>query len=323
MTTLRALGSSLRAAGLRSSALAAWAGTDRLSALASHLPSSSSARGPAAVLALCVAGVEVDLDAAPAALIDGMIVHGLVDRDGGRVRARFSILPISDQLVVCDRIDASRGADLVCWPDDSSYHLASAIAGGRRSRWIDLATGSAFAPLSRPGLASRIEGIDLNPRAVDLARIGAALSGVEHLELSCGDVATPREPAPLVTCNAPIPASSAPGTSRASRTDSPWWYVADAGFFERMWSAARAMVAPGGEVVVHARLDAVPDSLEGEVVSVIYTPAAMPPFAVTWWCPDGAPRRVTARRTLVAQRPHLDPCDRDDARSGHIVPILP
>jgi hypothetical protein len=64
----------------------------------------------------------------------------------------------------------------VCWPDDSSYHHALAIPPGRRTRWLDIATGAAFAPLMRPELAATIVGAELNPRAVELARLGVALS---------------------------------------------------------------------------------------------------------------------------------------------------
>jgi hypothetical protein len=271
-------------------------------------------------------------------------------------RARIAILPLEQTLLVCDRFDAPSSRELVLCPDDSSYHLASAIPPGRRERWIDLATGSAFAPLARPALASQIVGIDLNPRAVALTRIGAGLSGCAHVDARCGDIggamraahdgatrathddatrathddatrathddatrATHDEaPAPtglaqLVTCNAPI----------LGDPDRAMWRSTDRAFFHRMWRAARACVAVGGEVIVHCVLDGVPGpqgeldadlALDGDVTIVVYTPPGERPYCVVWWSPHAPAHHVLAYRELTRARPHLDPRDRDDAR---------
>jgi hypothetical protein len=87
-----------------------------------------------------------------------------------------------------------------------------------------------------------------------------------------------------------------------------------------MWPAARASLAPGGEVVVHCTLDAVP-ALDGEAVTVVYTPPGEREYAVTWWRPEAPPLRVVARRALTQGRPHLDPRDRDDALAGRLAPV--
>ena len=44
------------------------------------------------------------------------------------------------------------------------------------------------------------------------------------------------------------------------------WQRTDAGFFARLWPAARAAAEPGGEIVVHAARAALPDDLPGERV---------------------------------------------------------
>lgn len=296
-----ALGSALRAAGLTPRGLAAWAGTDRLAALPRRLPD-LAAREPvpaAAALALFVAGGELALDRVRLPL-EELAAAGLVERSASRVRATVAILPLARALLVCDRADAADAPDLVCWPDDSSHHLASALPSGRRASWIDLGTGSGFAPLARPELATAITAVDVNPRAVAFARLGAALSGIGHLVVEHADVSAPRPPAALVTCNAPMP----------GERDAAVWRRAAPTFFARLWQAARAFAAPGAEIVVHAEHAAIPDELPGERVILVYTPEGTRAFAVLWWRPDGPERQVRGRRELTLDRPHVDAQDR-------------
>lgn len=315
MASLRELGDQLRRAGLTQNALLAWAGTHRISALPLVMP-----RGPAkpatpaaAVLALFVGGVDLSRSFTRALPIDALVEHGLVTLAHDTARANVSILPLEQTLLVADRLDADVDRDHVCWPDDSSYHLASAIAPGRRDRWIDLATGSAFAPLTRPSLATSITGIDLNARAIAYARLGAGLSGCAHFEARCADIGEitracesgedtrgETQRAALVTCNAPIP----------DDPDASIWRSTDRAFFDRLWSSARACAAPGGEIIVHCVLDAIPD-LDGEALSVVYTPPSERAYAITWWRPDAPARREIRHRALTAARPHVDPRDAD------------
>jgi hypothetical protein len=318
---LASLGARLREAGLTARALAAWAGTARIAALPARLavmpPRPPTPAG--AILALFVAGSEIARDqlrAPPAApvpepgLVDALIGHQLVERDGDRLRARVAILPIGAALLVCDRLDAPVERDLVCWPDDSSHHLATAIPPGRRAAWTDLGCGSAFAPLARPELATRISGIDLNERAVRYALLGAGLSGIAHLVASPGDIGAAQEAADLVTCNAPMPAGPGPLTTQLLDV----WRRAEPGFFDRLWPALPRAVRPGGMIVVHAACEAVVPALAGaggERVVVTYTPDGAPGFAVAWWRPDAPDRFVAAHRALTPDRPHLEPRDRE------------
>jgi len=325
---LASIGARLRDAGLTARALAAWAGTTRIAALPALLEG-AHARPPTpagVLLALLVEGAEVTrerLHAPPAlpALIDELIAHELVERDGDRLRARVAIVPLGQALLVCDRLDAPIERALVCWPDDSSHHLATAIPPGRRADWLDLGCGSAFAPLARPELATRIAGIDINERAVRYAELGAKLSGIAHIAASLGDVGAACEPAALVTCNAPIP--DPPQVNRLRSSANPFamtlaevWRNAEPGFFDRLWPALRRAVRPGGMIVVHAACEAILPVLEdagGERVVVTYTPASVRGFAVAWWRPDAPDRCVAVRRELTADRPHIDPRDREEA----------
>jgi len=293
-------------------AFAAWAGADRIPIVAARLAQLSElpVTRASALLALFVAGVEVD------ALLLPALDDDLVEHIGDRVRARVAILPIGEALIVCDRTDAPETAELVCWPDDSSLHLVSSIPPGRRARWIDLGCGSAVAQLARPALADQRVASDLNERAIRYARLGARLSKIE-LETSVGDLAVDGM-ADLITCNAPIPPV---GRSVHVYDPDPVWRATDTGFVERMLAAARAALSPGGLIVAHTALDALPD-LAGESVTIAYTPPDAPrQFAITWWRPDGDARHIAARRLLDPARPHLDHLDREAALSGNL-PVL-
>jgi len=322
---MAALGAQLRTAGLNARALAVWAGTARIAALPARLETPPSAETPVgAILALFVAGAEIARDrlrSLPEPALAALAAHGLVERDAGRLRARVAILPLGAALLVCDRLDAPAERDLVCWPDDSSHHLASAIPPGRRTGWLDLGCGSAFAPLVRPELAGRITGVDLNPRAVRHAELGAALSGIAHLAVSPGDIGDAHEPAALVTCNAPIPDPDPPPVAdrlaeHARLLVPEVWRRAEAGFFERLWPALPRAVQQGGLIVVHAACAALEPALAeapGERAIMSYTPDGVRGFAVAWWRPDAPSRLARARRALTLERPHVDPRDREDA----------
>lgn len=284
--------------------LALWAGTDRLAALPDLLPDlvGRPITPGSAMLAMFVGGAAV-----PAAWIrdlDALVAAELVDVDRELARATVAVLPLGKALLVCDRLDTRLDDEHVCWPDDSSHHLAQALPPGRVARWLDLGCGSAFAPLARPELATAISGVDLNPRAVRYARLGAELSGIAHVEVIEGDVATIR-PAELVTCNAPIPEASERAIWRATKSD----------FFDRLWPAARAAVAPGGLVVIHATAAQLATPLPGERIVVLYTPEDEDGFGILWWRPDLADRYLCTRRRLAVESPHLTHRDRDDARS--------
>lgn len=325
MTALVALGAQLRHAGLSLRALGAWAGSDRLSALPAHLPQNRAATPAAAMLALFVAGEDVPASALPrgcSELVEALRREHLVESHGDRTRARVSILPLGEALLVCDRLDTSDGLDVVCWPDDSSYHLARSLPPGRIERWLDLGCGSGFAALLRPELAVQITGADLNARAVRYATLGGGLSGIEHarfVEANLGDgvPAELRGSCALVTCNAPIPEPTG-GPYRAR------WRATDPSFIERLFVQARTFVAPDGMVVVHAALDALEPVLAelwGHRVLVAYTPEGVRGFAVAWWRPDGETRMIRARRVLDLAHPHLTHEDRLAALTRTLAPL--
>ena len=291
----------MKLAGLTTRALAAWAGTDRIAALPDLLPRlvGQPITPGSAMLALFVGGATV-----PAAWIrdlDALIAADLVDVDRELARATVAVIPLGQGLMVCDRLDGHLDEEHVCWPDDSSHHLANSIPAGRVARWLDLGCGSAFSPLYRPELAQAITGVDLNPRAVRYAQLGAELSGIGHLELRTADVGAIEGRYELITCNAPIP------DQREHRT-APMWQSTTPAFFDRLFATAQRCIAPGGLIVMHAWLAAVP-ILPGEAILCSYSPETE--FGVVWWRPDRPPRNVLRHRLLTTDRPHLDASDQE------------
>jgi hypothetical protein len=299
--------------GLRS-----WAGTDRLSSLPLHIPSAPAQTDIAALYTVLVAGDTEPADRVRArardtctctytSTIDELVAAGEIDLTGELVRARVSILPLGNGLLVCDRLDADGGTDVVCWPDDSSYHLALSIPPGRRARWLDIATGSAFAPILRPELATEIVGTDVNPRAIGYARRGLELSGITHASVREADLTAGIDGTfELVSCNAPIPADVGP----------LWRATADASFFTRLFAELPGVLAPGGMAVVHGALAAMQpiiETLPGERVVVSYVPPGGRQFGILWWQPSAPPLHVTGYRELTADRPHLTHADRTSA----------
>jgi methylase of polypeptide subunit release factors len=287
---MTSLGAALRHAGLTPRALAAWAGTDRLSALPARLDQlAARAVTPAsAALALFVAGARVARPRLLDEVWPELVARGWIVDD----HATVAILPVGRSLMVCDRSG---------WPDDSSYHLVGALAGIHADRWLDLGCGAGFAPLSRPELARSITGLELDDAAVGHARASCELSGIDHVTVRAGDVASiDTGTFDLITCNAPIPGDPDPSL----------WRRADPGLFDRLWRTARARAAPGATIVVHAAADELAIPGEGERVVCIYTPHDVRAFGVLWWRPDAPARLVTIHRALTIDRPHVDAADR-------------
>lgn len=275
--------------------LATWCGTDRLSAVAGPAVRAAERQltPAAAPFALFVAGSEVPVALLAALDLEEMEKLGLVELANGTARARLALLPLGKSLLACDRLDEPITPELVCWPDDSSYHLASSLPAVSGD-WLDVACGSAFAPLFVHHAACIA---DLNELALARAGLGGLLSDVP-LEPYRSDVLAdvPARAWDLVSCNAPIPDD--PGA--------PIWRSTTMSFFERLYAqaaAARLVVIHAAEAALAPLAD-----LPGERVVVAYTPE--PGFAVAWWAPGGEARYVTARRPLTDDRPHVTYEDR-------------
>lgn len=322
---LAALGQRLRQLGLTEAAVSYCFGV-RFSIhapLRAHAIRGVQGMVPSALMAhLWVAGAAVPRARAQARLggdIELLSELGLITCKRDTIRANVAILPVGEALVVSDRADLHRGRDIALFPDDSAFHTLGVVpprASRAGLRWLDVGTGSALVPLARPGAAAHILGTDINPRAIAMAELGAAMSGVRHIELAVADlVGAGQETGPWdrITFNAPIPAGvqerGLPDTGQ-TREDAPWYRWGAPDILNRFWTEVRELVAPGGEVLVHSWLpdEGYPTSLDlpGSTIAMSYTPRGHTAFGITWWRPDGPSESRRISQELSEQIPHLN-----------------
>lgn len=318
-TALAALGHRLTALGLTERAVKQCFGIGALAQLPRALPHRADpgdkAPRAAAILWLLCAGRAFPLEAMRELLgpdLARLADLGVVAIDGGRVHARYALAPLGGGgIAVCDRLDHA-GADAVMWPDDSSHHLVGALPLARVGRWLDVGSGSAIAPLAAPGRATMIRASDLSPRAAELATLGLALTGLEHVTVRVGDLcAGAGGDWNLITFNAPIPAEAGGPPGEPAHRRAP----AGARVLERFWAEAREAVAPNGEVIVHSWVPADPlaltADLPGAVAVLRY--AAEPGFAITAWRPGAPASRRIVDVALTEAAPHVVRVDVDRA----------
>lgn len=324
--TLAALGRELARRGLHARALELWCGTRTLARVPALLERGVPERGGAATpLELFVAGRALPRAAAARALGPALaqsLEHGLLVEERGDVRATCALLPVLDGgILACAHWNAPPSRELVAWPDDSSHHLCGALTAVRGARWLDLGTGSALAPLTCPRVAPRVLGVELVQATARAATLGVRLSGRDAVSVVCADLDSAVDGRwDVITCNAPIPAPAGAPLG----ADDVRWRHADADFLVRLADTLARRVSPEGLAVLHTALAPLPhlvDRLGGDALSVVYTPPGVPGFAVTWWRASGPRRWRAARRTLTAERPHLDERDRDDADNSRLPPL--
>jgi methylase of polypeptide subunit release factors len=144
----------------------------------------------------------VPADAASAALpLADALAGRLVARDGDEVRALVDIRPYGepevDWWVVSDLGSGLDGRARVLRPDHvlgvggASTTLAQLTVRPAVHSALDLGTGCGVQALHLTRHAGRVTATDVNPRALEFARLTAALSGVGPVELHRGDLFEP------------------------------------------------------------------------------------------------------------------------------------
>jgi len=267
-----------------------------------HAPLRTAAMTPpdtpplAAVLPwLFAAAKPLPIDAVRAALGDELYDEfrrvDLIREQSVFAWAEMCVLPVGEALTLCDLIGRSEAP----MPDDSAFHLIGSLPVRRVSRWLDIGTGNAIAPLARRDLGEKVLGTDVNQHSLDCAALGASLSGAADLELRAANlfehIDITDEAWDLISFNAPIPR--------------PY-----DGLLERFWTTVGDHVADDGEVLVHSQqqIDGYLDALDlpGETIAVRYTPTnAKTAFGITRWRPHAADRRELRHVELTARSPHV------------------
>ncbi|MBA9002550.1 DUF7059 domain-containing protein [Thermomonospora cellulosilytica] len=142
--------------------------------------------------------VPVAADAVP----EEFFAAGLVERSGGEARALLHVQPLEGHdgrhlgYVVSDlKVRPGSGtalrADHVVGSGGASAGLAQLVAHRAVDSALDLGTGCGVQVLHLADRARRITATDLNPRALELARMSFALSGVDGVELLEGSLFEP------------------------------------------------------------------------------------------------------------------------------------
>ncbi|MBP9084684.1 MAG: hypothetical protein KBG15_01145 [Kofleriaceae bacterium] len=322
---LPVVANALRTLGLRPARLAAYGHTSTIA----HLPRIVRQREwcattPVAAIPLLLwcDGANVPAASAQAALgrhFDDVVAAGFLTCSASHVHAPFAVVPIEHGFVCFDfdhhEHEANEADARVCWPDDSSHHLIGALPDGATAgitRWLDVGSGPAFAPLHRPRLAEQIIASDINPRAVTMASRGLGLSciaGLPHIQTMIADgVPTSAGMFDLVTCNAAIPAP----VHAAS------WHFAPVAVLQDFLLAAPRYLQPTGTIILHALLSANEVALvqrQGGTAhltgytSAVQSESTAPGFAVLWWQPHRPGPFTYGHRELTMQRPHIDAAD--------------
>ncbi|WP_084956200.1 DUF7059 domain-containing protein [Thermoactinospora rubra] len=140
-----------------------------------------------------------------------VLESGLVETVADGVRARVHLQPWEGGgYVVSDRKvrpgDPALRPDHVVGAGGASANLAQLVTRRPVGRALDLGTGCGVQVLHLAGRAQQIVATDVNPRAVELARLSWALSGVEGVDARVGPMFEPVEDElfDLVVANPPF-----------------------------------------------------------------------------------------------------------------------
>lgn len=196
--TYGALAARLRAAGLKEGATAPFALSGE------HLPESlraplrnwhlRRARTPLTLAARMFMFMDpVDRPGAVEVLgelLPELMEHGFViERDGGLVCPLLLNL-VNEVLVFCD--DLAQAGDAVMGAGATTADLIrAAYPQARRRSALDVGCGAGTAALLLASRVDRAVGVDINPRAIALARFNARLNGIDNVEFRAGDLFAP------------------------------------------------------------------------------------------------------------------------------------
>ncbi len=217
------------------------------------------AMDPLACLArLFILQQEVPLNAARKALdVDAAVGAGWLEIDRDHVRALVDIRPygspddgasgylVSDLTPGLDQMTTPTRPDYVLGASPASLTLAEITMRQPVGRALDLGTGCGVQSLHLTRHADEVVGTDLNPRALDLADLGAELSGVE-IDLREGSLFEPvaGERFDLIVSNPPY-VMSPPGGERLTYREGD--LVAD-GLVETIVRQSADHLNPGGSL---------------------------------------------------------------------------
>jgi methylase of polypeptide subunit release factors len=149
--------------------------------------------------------IELDLAAAALEPVSPTELGELLTIRDGTARSHVCLQPYEGLLVAVDPADRLR-ADQVLGVGPATRTLAQLTVRRPVEAALDLGSGSGVQALLAARHSERVVGVDINPRALRLARLSAALNGTENVEWRQGDLYEPvgEEHFDLVVANPPF-----------------------------------------------------------------------------------------------------------------------
>jgi methylase of polypeptide subunit release factors len=153
---------------------------------------------------------EIDRDAISSAF-DGEELKGLLDvgilteTREGTITAAYKIYPFEQLSLFCDFAGSGMN-DAVYTPGGDSVHLARSGVRIPFKSSLDLCTGSGIQALMSASHTEQTKAVDLNPRAVHIARLNCLLNGIDNVDVLEGNLYAPvaSETFDLITANPPF-----------------------------------------------------------------------------------------------------------------------
>lgn len=131
-----------------------------------------------------------DARAALGELVEPLVASGLVVEEEGGLASPFA-LGVADQVYVfADHL--THGGDAAMGLGETTVDLCRAARPTRRvGRVLDMGCGAGTAALVCAARCDRVVGVDVNPRAAELARLNQRLNGIDNAEFRVGDLFAP------------------------------------------------------------------------------------------------------------------------------------
>ena len=124
----------------------------------------------------------------------------------GLVRARVALQPFEGLIIASDRLASRMRSDHVLNVGPATRMVAALTVRRPAEAALDFGTGSGVQAFLAARHSERVVGLDLNPRALRLARLNAELNGVDNVEWREGNLFEPAggERFGLVVANPPF-----------------------------------------------------------------------------------------------------------------------
>ncbi|MCT7378572.1 methyltransferase [Chelativorans salis] len=150
--------------------------------------------------------------ALPAAVIETMKLFKLIEHEGDQLAPRFQGRMIGPHLVFSDLrqsmrvVRASQDQNTYVDPMWEGPVMSNLLIRGEAGDGLDMGCGCGIIALAMSSYCRRVTALDINPRALMLARFNVALNGVENVEVLESDLfsAVPNAVFDRVVFNAPV-----------------------------------------------------------------------------------------------------------------------